>query len=659
MAAKSTRQSKSKTSCDFLLPEEIADLSALLEDQEAENYYKLAGAKHKKSKSKSSKSSAKVNSAASLDQSASHSVDDLIALETLRKENLAAELKLTEAKLELAKLSTSSSSATPPPVSPVQLEKIIAPSSSPGSAVEHFATLEQIRAKKKASTSLPNCYLFSAKGTVEYDKLDLAEFVSGFLEFCKEQPESRQQRLFRHLQLLMDRAITYSWSSVRNFHLSVHNAVDLGRLAWNASNAIRERAQTFFTHQDLRSSTAATSRSNPSSQTRNRAKESYCRDWNYSGKCSWNLSDASYKLVHRCRVCDSTDHAMLTCAKRKYPIPAVQSSLFSSATEQTSLLSSLLRLSDEVWACGAPNAFAAKRPVHCGFNIDYWLQYLEHYEDRIVVDFLRFGWPINCRTHVLPLSTLRNHPSAAANYTCLTLYIAKELDHQSVMGPFHRNPFNSDCVISPLMCVPKRDTDELRIVHDMSFPEGFSVNDGISKDSYLDQSFKLRLPGIDCLVEFINAKGRGCHIFKKDLRRAYRQIPIDPADYRLLGMCIDGSIYFHTSLPFGLRSATLICQRTTKSVVHILNNEGISVDVYIDDFYSAESPSRSNQSFQRMNSLFTELGLLASPEKDVPPCHQMLCLGIWIDTLDMTLSVPAFRVSELQQELQKWLCKSV
>ena len=51
MAAKSTRQSKSKTSSDFLLPEEIADLSALLEDQEAENYYKLAGAKPKKSKS--------------------------------------------------------------------------------------------------------------------------------------------------------------------------------------------------------------------------------------------------------------------------------------------------------------------------------------------------------------------------------------------------------------------------------------------------------------------------------------------------------------------------------------------------------------------------------------------------------------------------------
>ena len=59
-----------------------------------------------------------------------------------------------------------------------------------------------------------------------------------------------------------------------------------------------------------------------------------------------------------------------------------------------------------------------------------------------------------------------------------------------------------------------------------------------------------------------------------------------------------------------------------------------------------------------MNSLFIDLGLMASPEKDVPPCHHMLCLGIWINTLDMTLSVPSFRVSELHQELHKWLNKS-
>ena len=126
--------------------------------------------------------------------------------------------------------------------------------------------------------------------------------------------------------------------------------------------------------------------------------------------------------------------------------------------------------------------------------------------------------------------------------------------------------------------------------------------DGISSDHYLEQFFKLRLPGIDRLVEFVNAKGRGCHVFKKDLWWAYRQIPIDPQDYPLLGLYIDGSLCFHTALPFGLRSATMICQRTTKSVAYILNTEGISVDVYIDNFYGAESNDLSDLSFQRMNS---------------------------------------------------------
>ena len=158
-------------------------------------------------------------------------------------------------------------------------------------------------------------------------------------------------------------------------------------------------------------------------------------------------------------------------------------------------------------------------------------------------------------------------------------------------------------------------------------------------------------------MEFVNAQGRGCHVFKKDLRRAYRQIPIDPQDYPLLGLYIAGSLYFHTALPFGLRSATMICQRTTKSVAYILNTEGISVDVYIDDFYGAETSDSSELSFQRMNSLFAELGLLDAPEKDSPPSHEMLCLGIWINTLDMTLSVPVFRVEELQLELNTWLNK--
>ena len=164
-----------------------------------------------------------------------------------------------------------------------------------------------------------------------------------------------------------------------------------------------------------------------------------------------------------------------------------------------------------------PNFLGAKRAVHSRFNVDVWAHYLEHYQDRVIIDFLRYGWPINYQSDILASSSFRNHPSADNNSTYLSTYIAKELSYQSVFGPFCCNPFNTDCVISPLLCVPKRGPVELHVIHDLSFPEGSSVNDGISSDHYLEQFFKLRLPGIDLLVGFVNPKDRGCHVFKKDL----------------------------------------------------------------------------------------------------------------------------------------------
>ena len=175
------------------------------------------------------------------------SVADLIQLELLRKENLATQLKIAETELQLAQLKASSRSpevvGTTPSISPVKLQSAIEPnaSSSPSlPSLPECPFLNQLRSRKKSGSMLPNQFLFSAKGTVNYDKLQIAEFVSGYLEFCKVQPESFRVALLNHLQLLMDPAITCSWPSMRNFHLSVHNAVEQGRLTWNSADIIRK-----------------------------------------------------------------------------------------------------------------------------------------------------------------------------------------------------------------------------------------------------------------------------------------------------------------------------------------------------------------------------------------------------------------------------------
>lgn len=271
-----------------------------------------------------------------------------------------------------------------------------------------------------------------------------------------------------------------------------------------------------------------------------------------------------------------------------------------------------------------------------------------------MVDFLTYGWPINYTASTRPVSSSHNHPSALNFDSHVQAYIDTELSYNAIAGPFQYPPFADDFVCSPLQTVPKRGSSTRRVVMDLSFPQGSSVNHGIPPDTYLGDQFKLRLPGIDRLVEFILAKGRNCLVFKKDLRRAYRQFPVDPKDYSLLGFCYQGKFYFDTRCPFGLRSSAMICQRTTKAVVHIFNEQGFSADVYLDDFYGAEYQSLAIQAFSQLGQLFQQLGLDSSPDKDTPPSTSMICLGILVDTEAFTLEVPASRLEDLRAELTIW-----
>ena len=120
--------------------------------------------------------------------------------------------------------------------------------------------------------------------------------------------------------------------------------------------------------------------------------------------------------------------------------------------------------------------------------------------------------------------------------------------------------------ISPLNSVPKKDSLERRVIVDLSFPEGLAVNDGISKDLYLGEKVSVHYPTVDDFVRLIRKKGRNCKIFKRDLRRAYRQLVIDPDDIHLMGYKGKGHIYFDRVLTMGLRSAAYICMRTTSAI---------------------------------------------------------------------------------------------
>ena len=153
-----------------------------------------------------------------------------------------------------------------------------------------------------------------------------------------------------------------------------------------------------------------------------------------------------------------------------------------------------------------------------------------------------------------------NHKGATEHPRALKEYISKEHRKGAVMGPFDRIPFPSKIGISPLSTRPKKDSEERRLILDLSFPIGNSVNDGILKDNYLGFAVKLTFPKVDDFAFRIFSLGQRCMMFKIDLSRYFRQLPLNPGDYSLIGYIVDGKIYFGKVLPMGLRSAPYIAQ---------------------------------------------------------------------------------------------------
>ena len=119
-------------------------------------------------------------------------------------------------------------------------------------------------------------------------------------------------------------------------------------------------------------------------------------------------------------------------------------------------------------------------------------------------------------------------------------------------------------------------------------------------------------------------------MFKIDLSRYFRQLPLDPSDYSLIGYIIDGHIYFDKVLPMGMRMAPYIAQRVTNAIAYIHRRLAFFLLNYVDDFVAAKTKQRIWEAFQALTTLLQELHVDTSPDKVVPPNHQA---GVFRDHL--------------------------
>ena len=270
-----------------------------------------------------------------------------------------------------------------------------------------------------------------------------------------------------------------------------------------------------------------------------------------------------------------------------------------------------------------------------------------------VLDGLRHGFcfRFDHSSSLRPCSN-PNGRSALDNPSVVDALLEKEISAGATLGPFVRPPV-PDMQISRINL--KDEGTKFRLLFDLSAPFGHSVNAGISPE--------------DASVTYVKVKeickkildiGQGALIGKFDLSRAYRHVPVCPADRRLLGFKWRDQYYLDLVLPFGGRSCCSIFNGVADFFCEIFDFRSAALELfhYLDDFITAGDPmnaAKVRADFEAVLSLCNKLGIVVSQNKTVFPTTRLTFLGFLIDTILMTLSLPEEKIVAYREVIRSSL----
>ena len=198
---------------------------------------------------------------------------------------------------------------------------------------------------------------------------------------------------------------------------------------------------------------------------------------------------------------------------------------------------------------------ALRSPPETPVKVDRLDNFLKHGYDSVLrqylIDGFRFGFRINfvgerAVSECSSLKSALSHPDITATK------IRKECNAGRLVGPSTTPQFRNFRT-SPVGLIPKKDSNEYRLIHHLSFAEGSLVNDFI-----LDCCATVRYASIRDASKSIKCIRPGCFMAKTDIKSAFRIIPIHPVDYSLPGVKWDHMYNFDRCLAMGLRSSCAI-----------------------------------------------------------------------------------------------------
>lgn len=227
--------------------------------------------------------------------------------------------------------------------------------------------------------------------------------------------------------------------------------------------------------------------------------------------------------------------------------------------------------------------------------------------------------------------------------------LQKEVSLGRIAGPFNFLPF-SNLQCSPIGIVPKKEINEFRLIHHLSYPDGASINDFIP-----DELCSVSYTTVDDAIKQIKKLGKSCLLAKTDIASAFRILPVHPDDHELLGIQFNGDFYYDKCLPMGCSISCSIFETFSTALQWIACTKfGVPTMLHIlDDFLFLGPPDSSicKLALHQFMSMCDVLGVPIKGEKTEGPSTTLIFLGIELDTVNMEARLPEVKIVKIQNAL--------
>ncbi|MCP3888193.1 MAG: hypothetical protein GY702_04875, partial [Desulfobulbaceae bacterium] len=260
----------------------------------------------------------------------------------------------------------------------------------------------------------------------------------------------------------------------------------------------------------------------------------------------------------------------------------------------------------------------------CPINVIRFQSFLSGYPPSKmfeVIDIVKNGAKIHSSLVFDPDRPVPPNQKSTVQYkTQVDDLLMSELKLNRVAGPFLSSP--PGLILSPLGAVPKRDSEKIRIIHNLSYPIFDSVNYNIPS-KYCSVEYEL----IDVCTSLVASIGKGCLMGKADLSQAFRLLRVNLFDLHFLGFTWNDLFYFDTMLPMGASVSCSVFEKFSSAIQWILINKfNVPFMSHIlDDFLFFGHPNTTECfiGLQSFLSLAESLSLPVKQEKTVFPSTEV------------------------------------